>query len=144
MAEYLQRLRIARPHLRRERVFRDRTNPLEYLDEDEFRHTYRLKRDSVLFLTDLLINDLERVTARSQPLAPALQVCACLRFLATGTFHQVIGDTYLGISRASVCRSVNAVNDAICQRGGNFIQFPRGNEADRVKAAFYRMHGMFV
>ena len=45
--------------LRRNRVFRDRTHPLEVWDEDEITRTVRFLQEEVLRLTDELIEDIK-------------------------------------------------------------------------------------
>ena len=45
--------------LRRNRVFRDRTHPLEVWKEDEITRTFRFPQEEVLRFTDELIEDIE-------------------------------------------------------------------------------------
>ncbi len=68
------------------------------------------------------------------------QICITLRFLATGTFYLVLGDLNF-ISKSSVCRVVHRVCNAIARRADRFIQFPRGEDARRVKRGFYDIAG---
>ena len=42
------------------RLFRDRMNPLDNYNDDQFLCRYRLRRETVLQLTDFLENDLRR------------------------------------------------------------------------------------
>jgi hypothetical protein len=60
--------------LRRERVFRDRANPLDYLCDAEIKERYRLPRPFILNLIDMLADDLQRTTKRSHPLPVYTQV----------------------------------------------------------------------
>ena len=61
MAAYLFLLRREnRRHLNRERIFRDRKNPLDFMRDDEIVRKYRLDRRSILELCDLVNADLER------------------------------------------------------------------------------------
>ena len=94
-----------RRNLRRQRVFRDRQNPLDFYDDMDIIHVhrYRLDRQSIISIIDLVEDSLERPTKRSGSLPASLQVFAALRFFASGTQQRVIGDT-LGISKSSVCR----------------------------------------
>ena len=87
-----------RRDLRRQRVFSDRQNPLDFII-----HRYCLDIQSIICIIDLVEESLERPTKRSGSLPASLQVFAALRFLASGTQQRVIGDT-LGISKSSVCR----------------------------------------
>lgn len=92
-----------RRYLRRQRIFRDRQNPLDVYDDLEIIQRYRLDRQSIISIIDLIKDRLERPTQRSVSLPVSLQVFATLRFLGSGTQQRLIGDT-LGISKSSVCR----------------------------------------
>ena len=90
---------VERGH-RRPRKFRLSNNSLidDYTDE-ELRARYRFGRQSILYITNLLARDLRRSTARNHALTPLHQVLIALRFFASGSFLQVIGDTvaYTGV-----------------------------------------------
>jgi len=74
--------------------------------------------------------DMQRLTRRSFALTPATQLLAVLRFYATGSFLEVIGDGH-GLSKASVSRSVQAVTTALLCHIPDHIQFPttRGDKS---------------
>lgn len=78
--------------LRRERRFRDRLDPLE-LSDSELIQKYRFPRQELTLLFQELQPQLERRTRRSQALPTHTQVLLALRFLASGSFQHVIGDT---------------------------------------------------
>ena len=84
---------VERGH-RRPRKLRLSNNSLidDYTDE-ELRARYRFGRQSILYITNLLARDLRRSTARSHALTPLHQVLIAVRFFASGSFLQVIGDT---------------------------------------------------
>ena len=84
------------PHRRRERYFRNK-DVLALDFTEELRERYRFGRKSIMFLSDLVRNDLEREIRRNHALTVEQQVMITLRFLASGSFLQVIGDT-LGIA----------------------------------------------
>ena len=63
---------LQRSDIRKQRVFRDRRNPLDYLTDGEIRERYRLPH--LLQLVELLSCDLEKPTLRSQPISPIIQV----------------------------------------------------------------------
>lgn len=50
---------------RRERVFRDRSNPLEIYNSDEVISRFRLSKEAILRLTDELSEELGPTTSRS-------------------------------------------------------------------------------
>ncbi len=62
MADHLLRLRIYEMDLGVERICRDRNNPLELYSDDEFRCRFRLRKDSVVAIIDLVDVDLQRPT----------------------------------------------------------------------------------
>ncbi|XP_056018427.1 putative nuclease HARBI1 isoform X2 [Ostrea edulis] len=130
---------IARRQLRRERVFRDRANPLDYLQDVEVVERYRLPRPFIYQLMDVIAEDLKRTTQRSHPLPVSTQVLVTLRYLAKASFFSECGDLH-GISRASVSRSIDAVTKSICSKIDN-INFPTENEAIQIKQDFFKMAG---
>ena len=52
--------------LRRERVFRDRTKPLDIYDDFKLIDKYRFARQSIMMICDMLQDDLESSTFRNQ------------------------------------------------------------------------------
>ena len=127
--------------LRRERVFRDRRNPLE-LSEPDIVAQYRLSWESIMMLCDLLNDELRRETERSKALSVQTQLFCTLRFLATGSFQQVVADLH-GISKASVSRSVHNVCLALCHHAREFISFPSGSaEIRKTKENFFLLSGL--
>ena len=94
---------------RKERRFRltDNFSISDYTD-DELRNRYRFGRESIAFLVDLHRDDLERSTSRNHALSPTVQVLVALRFFASGSFLQVIGDTLgLSILNPLICYEVS-------------------------------------
>ena len=57
--------------MRRECIFRDRTNPLEIYDDLELIERLRFDRRTILQITQLLQDDLERSTLRNTAIPPA-------------------------------------------------------------------------
>lgn len=110
------------------RTFRDRTNPLDVLDDDEVIRRYRLPRQSIIDLCEALADDLDRATNRSLP--TSTQVMAALQYFATGSFQRVDGDLH-GISQPSVSRCVNAVSTALCRRASTYIKFAADEASQR-------------
>jgi len=80
-------LYLAQHSLRKARVFRDRTQPLDSLDDDELIARYRLPRTCIMELCDELTDELTRPTARSSALSVPTQVLTALRFFATGSMQ---------------------------------------------------------
>ena len=65
--------------------------------------------ESILFITDLLTGDLCRDTRRNHALQPLTQVLVALRFYASCSFLQVVGDT-VGVDKSTVSRVVVTVS----------------------------------
>nr|XP_022294334.1 putative nuclease HARBI1 [Crassostrea virginica] len=125
--------------LKRMRVFRDRKNPLDWLDDVEVIERYRLPRNFLIQLVELVKEDVERPTKRNHSLSALTQVLVTVRYLAKGSFFSECGDLH-GISRPSVSRCIESVTKSICKRVEN-INFPIGNDAVRTKHDFYQIAG---
>lgn len=81
------------PPQRKERIFRNKDAlSLEFTDS-ELRDRYRFSREGILYLSNLLREDITRKTNRNHALTVEQQIMIALRFLASGSFLQVIGDT---------------------------------------------------
>ena len=115
------------------RVFRDRTQPLDSLDDDELVSRYRLSRHCIVDLCDL-----ERSTIRSN----ALSVSVALRYFATGSFQRVARDLH-GVSQSSVSRYVTGVGKSLSCRASQYIMFPTNEASQRsVKFEFFDVAGL--
>jgi hypothetical protein len=62
MAASMRLVHRMRRHFRRERVFRDRSNPLDMYNDDELFRRFRLPRRELLELIDTFAVDLEYVS----------------------------------------------------------------------------------
>src|SRR4029434_505912 len=69
----------------RERVLRDRQDPLSHHD-DFLYERYRFCRQGTIYLQDLLESYIANTTRRSRALTVSQTVCITLRFFASGTF----------------------------------------------------------
>nr|XP_034322684.1 putative nuclease HARBI1 [Crassostrea gigas] len=118
----------------------DEQNPLDAYNDLEIIQRYRLDRQSIISIIDLIKDRLERPTQRSVSLPVSLQVFATLRFLGSGTQQRLIGDT-LGISKSSVCRSIEDVTNALSASLQN-IKFPTSDiDLTRTKVGFHSIAG---
>lgn len=130
--------------LPRPRVFVDRTNPLETLNEDEVFRRFRFRPRTIIFIVGLIENVVTHRTKRSLALPPLLQVLVTLRFLATGAFQQLIGDSLNRISQPTISRIVRRVTRALTSLVKDFIKFPTGRAATTVKQEFGSIAGKIV
>jgi hypothetical protein len=114
------------------RRFYPRGDPYD-LPEDEFILRYRLPCGTVDRIASLLPEE----SVKGKPLPRHLEVCACLRYLATGSFQQVVADT-LVISKSSAQRSIWRVCDAVVENLHQFVSFDNSaNYLQDQKAKFY-------
>jgi hypothetical protein len=63
-----------------------------------------------------------------------MQLKIDLRFYATGSFLQVIGDTF-GYNKSTVSRVVHA----ICCHGADFLRWPTDNERAVIMNGYYQI-----
>ena len=122
---------------RRPRNFRFNTNVLNLTDE-QLRARYRFGRASINFILDLIKEDLKRKTKRNHALRPIDQLLIALRFYASGSFLQVIGDT-IGVDKSTVSRVVHNVSSLLAAKQAQFIKWPTDvAEINENKNGFYR------
>ena len=127
--------------LRRNQIFRDRTHPLEVFDDTEVFRKFRLPRQAILDLTDSVSDELQYYFRRPRSLTPVLQVCVALRFYATGTFQDVVGEL-IGVDQSTVSRTVTRVTDTFSTQIGQYVRLPNPREAQDSKVKFYQMQHM--
>eukprot|EP00105_Crassostrea_gigas_P036952 XP_019921100.1 PREDICTED: putative nuclease HARBI1 [Crassostrea gigas] len=77
---------------KKKRNYRERIEMTD-LSDTQIRSRFRFRRDSITFISDIVRNDLQRATKRSQSISVEMQVMLALRFYASGSFLEVIGDT---------------------------------------------------
>ena len=70
--------------LERERVFRDRSDSLEFYDDLELMQRFRFSRSAIFKITEIIVDHLN-TTDRSHAAHPHVQVCVTLHFFASGT-----------------------------------------------------------
>ncbi|XP_041461458.1 putative nuclease HARBI1 [Lytechinus variegatus] len=119
----------------------DRLLPGE-MNRSDFRKNYRLNYEEYQWLCDYIRNDevFERRQENGRVLSVELKVAAALRFFASGSFQNVVGDV-AGISQPSQSRAVAAVTDAISRKASDFINFTLEPTAT-IKSNFAAIAGM--
>ncbi|KAG0445111.1 hypothetical protein HPB47_021497 [Ixodes persulcatus] len=113
--------------LRRERLFRPRIT-VNDVPEHILERYYRLPKEAVLRLCDVVASTLRRPTKRSCALPVDVQVLVALRFYASGSFQSVVGEVG-HLSQASTSRIVNNVSQALVLIAGEAICFPTTRRA---------------
>ena len=109
--------------LARQRVFRDRLNPLDAYNNAEFISRYRITKNIFVQLEEKVSTFLRRSAIQSSVIPPTTQLAAALMFLETGSFQTVVASSH-GISQPSVSRCICTVSDALCFHAKDFIVFP--------------------
>ncbi len=84
-----------------------------YDDVDIYAHL-RFKREGILRITGLIASDIQHETDRNGVLSPSLQVCVALRYFATGSMQNLVGDS-IQIHKSTVCRVNRRVSLALCR-----------------------------
>ena len=69
------------------RKFRDRENPMENLSREQFQYRYRVTKEIAADLCNLLLNELNRPTRRSQALPVSLQLCIAWKYFFNNFLH---------------------------------------------------------
>ena len=123
MANFLLVEGFTQRSLRRQRIFRDRLNALDNLDDVDLMRRYRLPRSLIIDLIEELEPMIESPTNRSRAVPASIQVLCALRFYAGGAFQKDTGDLH-GISQSSVSKFINKVSAALCARANKHIVFP--------------------
>ena len=130
---------VNRRALRRKRVFRDRNDPFNDLDDSDLMSKYRLPQHLIVNLCNSLQNRLTRNTERNHAMSVSTQVFAALRYYASGCFFLDTAGGH-GISKSLVSRALHDVNMALCDHVREYIQFPRNLETLRIiKNHFYEI-----
>lgn len=145
MAARRRRMRRRRQKNRQrvsKRIIRDRMNPLEHYSADEIFDRYRFRPPTIIYIMGKIMQTLTHNTSKNSALPPILQFLTCLRFLATGAFHRLIGDS-IGVSESTTGRCCRSVCDAIIVNMlTDSITFPKGNKARQTKQQFLKVAGM--
>lgn len=124
----------------RPRIFRDRSNPFDLYNEAEFKCRYRFSRNTVMLLLNHIENNLVSITDRNHPIDPMNQLLIALRFYATGTFQNVVGD-HINISKATVSRIIKKVTHNTALLKPLFLKMPSEEEVTETKRKFYLVAG---
>lgn len=107
----------------------DAQNPYELYDEYEFKSRYRFDKDTVLYGILPKIHDgLAKVNHHGLPIPPELQLLVCLRYYATASFQQPLGDM-MQISQPTVSRIIFHVSCLLASLILDYIRAPRDPEA---------------
>lgn len=137
----LERLdRFEDDNIHRQRVLRDRIHPLEVYDDVDIHARYRFRRDQIMHITDMLSDDIKHQSELNGALSPSLQVCIALRYFATGSMQNVVGDT-IQVHKSTVCRAIRRVSLALCRRLNEHVTMPSAARQHAVTQKLYNVAG---
>lgn len=102
---------------RRRRVFKPRVN-MDFVTLFEYNERFRMSSIKLQGLLEDIGNHLEHQTNRNYALSAKQQISIALHWLGSGGQYHTVADMH-GISKASVCRSLHSVVNAV-----NHIKFP--------------------
>lgn len=143
MSYYRHQILYGNRAIRRERVFRDRSNPVDVYSDKELYDRCRFDKNGLIYLDELIGEDLQHPTRRSCALSSLNQIFITLRFLSSGTFYIIDGDI-VNVSKATVSRCVTSVTMALKRKVNDFIHFPTTpNEIQKAKEGFSGLHHGF-
>lgn len=142
MAAHRRRPILNFDNTRKARDYYRELDPLNHYSEEELRSRYRFGREGINFIVELLSDEIAPSTSRSHSLSATEQVLVALRFLASGSFLEVIGDTFLSYDKSTVSRVVRRVTLALASKVNDFVKFPTTpNERDEIKHGLFRVGG---
>ena len=113
--------------IRRERVFRDHTNPFDSLEDTELYSRYRFRRNELLEMVHEIKPEIEHRTRRNEAVSAENQFLTALRFYATGAFQELVGDSQ-GIHKSTVSRIISRVSSVLAKKLPKYVQFPVDDE----------------
>lgn len=119
------------------RRFRRFESPLDYYSDEELYKRFRFRSDSIEFIANLVREDLERDTLRNVSLSVETQVLLAIRFFASGSFQELVGDSF-GVSKSTASRTIHAVAQSLDNKKDQFIRWPTQDETAVIAHAFYQ------
>ncbi|CAC5411101.1 HARBI1 [Mytilus coruscus] len=120
--------------------YRERLLTINDLSDRELRAQYRFGRAGLEFTTDIVRADIEHPTKRTKALSPEMQVLIALRYYATGSFMEVVGDK-VGVDKSTVSRCITRVSTVLASKAGTFIKWPSEDRKREIKNGFYENGG---
>lgn len=128
--------------LRRPREFHERRDVLHDLSDEELIKRYRLDRAGIVFVTDLVRQELSSPTVTNRALTPEMKIIITLRYLATGKMQLCNADD-LGVSQQTVSRVITEALEALSAPHiiNRFLKFPANHQQHQIKADFYDIAG---
>eukprot|EP00102_Acyrthosiphon_pisum_P019200 XP_016656410.1 PREDICTED: putative nuclease HARBI1 isoform X2 [Acyrthosiphon pisum] len=122
---------------RRPYTVRTRVDHFNTWDEHDFKTRFRLSKETVLMILDLIGPSISSNTDRNNAVTTTQKLLLALRFYATGSFLISAGDV-VGVSKSTACVIVRDVSVALAQLRPQFIKMPETNdEIKELQKQFY-------
>ncbi|XP_039618106.1 putative nuclease HARBI1 [Polypterus senegalus] len=122
-------------------MYAEHAKPLsKYTTEELYAH-FRFGRDDIKYIADLVRPNLQHKTKRSHALSVEEQYLIALRFYASGTFYQVVGDN-MGVDKSTVSNVVKAVSIELASLVNEFVSFPKDDQMAQTKRSFFLLGNM--
>lgn len=112
-----------------------RRDPL-LLSDEKLVAEYRMNREGIDYLADIMREELTSPTKRSMALSVEQQILISLKLLATGSFQKVAKD-YVNVSQPTVSRCLDRFVNALLPLAPQYIYMPNENEIANIKRKFY-------
>lgn len=80
--------------------------------------------DLLLIITRLLEKDIALTTNRNHAVSATRQVLITMRFLASGSFEQMTGDSVAGLNKSTVSRIIRRMTVVYLEKLTNLSGFP--------------------
>lgn len=135
-------LEIEMERRRKPYTYYQRTDAFVKYSEEEFRRRFRMSKQSVRFIYDLIGIELEPLVHRTITISGMDKLLLTLRYYATGSFIHVVSDFY-GVSESSVCSIIPIVSRKIAALRNEFIRMPSTpEEINTAKQEFFTIAKM--
>lgn len=118
----------------------DRINIWNKYDDEEFRARFRFPKRTVETILRKIGHQIEPTTKRSKAIDARTQILIALRFYATGSFQEVLGDLAT-CDKSTICRVLQKVTNAIANLSHAYIKMPMQDEFHHVAEEFYELAG---
>lgn len=122
------------------RTYNHREDLFNKYDEIEFMEQFRFSKAAVLAILSKIEHNLSPATERSRSINAMTQLLVTLRFYATGTFQQLLGDT-INADKSTICRIIQKVTLELCKLAETYIKMPAAVELNHVAEEFYELAG---
>ncbi|CAH2101370.1 unnamed protein product [Euphydryas editha] len=126
--------RVIRP--RRNRVIRSRPNYFDILDDVDFRARFHLTKRTAANIWSLIESDIKTTSNYNFAITSMQCLLITLHYFATGTFLTACG-VLRGVTKASACRIIHKVSEAIAKLRPLFVKFPA--DTNNISQEFYEI-----